>query len=170
MASLSFSQNPSSPASSKIKMPGGPDPKIILRWVGCLGIILAMSLTTMAAAQSPGDQGRINPKMNPADLSSYEKIPLGRLWQNPSEYVGRKIKVEGLYRGWQGQVENPLITRSDWAVEDNSGTIYVTGLPANRLDPRSDLGRSVTIWGTVKVNPKKVPYIAADKVMVQQDN
>ena len=74
--------------------------------------------------------------------------------------------VRGRYLGWRGEIENPRISRSDWAIEDDSGAIYVTGLPAKGLDPVRDIGHRLEVLGIVQVNPKGIPYIRAVRVLV----
>ena len=79
---------------------------------------------------------------------------------------GREVLVRGRYLGWKGEIEHPQITRSDWAIEDDTGAIYVTGLRAKGLDPVRDIGHLLEVLGTVRVNSKGVPYIWAEKVIV----
>ncbi len=100
--------------------------------------------------------------------SSYKKISLGQIWENPTQFLGQKIVVEGHYLGWKGKIKNPSITRSDWAIKDTTGAIYVTGAPAKGLDPMHDIGHPLKVWGTIRVNPEGVPYLAVEKVMVGQ--
>ena len=96
--------------------------------------------------------------------ASYEKIPLQTILQNPASFQHRKVIVVGVFRGWQGKGEHPGITRSDWVLEDASGAMYVAGAPPFGLDPVKDLGRPVTLWGTLKVTGKGIPYLIPDKV------
>ena len=102
---------------------------------------------------------------------SYKKnmeIKIESIWSHPETFQGQKVIVRGRYLGWRGQVEHPLITRSDWAIEDETGTIYVTGSPAKGLDPMHDIGHPLQVMGTVRVNPEGVPYIRAEKVIVEE--
>ncbi len=91
------------------------------------------------------------------------------IWSHPDTFKGRKVLISGTYLGWRGQIEHPLITRSDWAVEDDTGAIYVTGLPAKGLDPIRNIGYPLEVFGTVHVNPKGVPYIVAEKVVLKKE-
>ncbi len=99
------------------------------------------------------------------DYSSYETIALGTIRQNPLNFRHRKVMVAGVFRGWQGKgLEHPGITRSDWVVEDTSGAIYVAGAPPFALDPVKDLGQPITVWGTLELTKKGIPYLVPHKV------
>jgi hypothetical protein len=54
-------------------------------------------------------------------------------------------------------------------VEDDTGAIYVTGLPAKGLDPIRNIGYPLEVFGTVNVNPKGVPYIVAEKIVLKKE-
>lgn len=97
---------------------------------------------------------------------SYQKIKIESIRQHPETFRSREIVVHGTYLGWKGKVDHPQITRSDWAIQDDTGTIYVTGRPAKGLDPYRDIGCRLKLLGTVRVNPKEVLYILAERVIV----
>ena len=97
---------------------------------------------------------------------SYQEIKIESIWRNPEAFRNRKIVVHGTYLGWKGKVDQPQITRSDWAIQDDTGTIYVTGRPAKGLDPYRDIGCQLKLLGTVRVNPKGIPYVRAESVIV----
>jgi len=98
--------------------------------------------------------------------SPFQGIDIGSICRHPGALEGKKVRVRGRYLGWRGEIENPRITRSDWAIEDDSGAIYVTGLPAKGLDPVRDIGHRLEVLGIVQVNPKGIPYIRAARVLV----
>ncbi len=97
----------------------------------------------------------------------HQEIKIESIWRHPESFRGHKVVVHGTYLGWKGRVEHPQITRSDWAVKDDTGAIYVTGKPAKGLDPYRDIGCHLKLLGTVGVNPKGVPYIRAERVIVK---
>jgi len=99
---------------------------------------------------------------------SYGEVKIKWIWSEPETFCGKKVLIRGAYLGWKGEVENPRITRSDWAVEDDTGAIYVTGLPADGLNPIRDIGYSLEILGTVEVNPNGIPYIRAERVIIKK--
>ena len=96
----------------------------------------------------------------------YQEIKIESIWQNPEDFRNRKILVYGTYLGWRGKVDQPQITRSDWAIKDYTGTIYVTGRPAKGMDPYRDIGCRLKLMGTVEVNPKGVPYVRAERIII----
>lgn len=97
---------------------------------------------------------------------SYQEVKIESIWQHPKTFRSQKIVVHGTYLGWKGKVDHPQITRSDWAIQDDTGTIYVTGRPVKGLDPYRDIGCRLKLLGTVRVNPKGVLYILAERVIV----
>ncbi|MDD2901288.1 MAG: hypothetical protein PHU44_02500 [Syntrophales bacterium] len=129
-------------------------------------IILILFLTSDARTENKPFTQLKETGSREVETSSYQKIPINLIWENPTKFVGQKILVEGTYLGWKGKVENPLITRSDWAIQDATGAIYATGAPVKKLNPMRDIGQPLSVWGIVRVNPKGVPYIAVEKAMV----
>ena len=99
---------------------------------------------------------------------SYQEIKIESIWRHPEAFRNRKIVVHGTYLGWKGKVDHPLITRSDWAIQDDTGTIYVTGRLVKGLDPYRDIGCRLKLLGTVGVNPKGVPYVRAERVIINR--
>jgi hypothetical protein len=97
---------------------------------------------------------------------SGQGVKIGHIWEQPGPYEGREVLLRGSYLGWRGRVEHPRITRSDWALQDDTGAIYITGMPAKGLDPTRDIGRILEVHGTVRLNTKSIPYIQADQVIV----
>jgi hypothetical protein len=100
---------------------------------------------------------------------AYPKVAIASIWQNPAAWEGRKIYLEAKFLGWQGGAKHPGITKSDWAIEDGTGAIYVTGRRPPGLDPLADVGRRLQVWGTVKVNPQGIPYIVVARVVVSPE-
>jgi len=103
-------------------------------------------------------------------LSSSEVnvTPIERIWAEKASLENKMVVIHGEYRGWQDDVPNPLITRSDWIVRDHTGAIYVTGKCPERLDPVRDIGTKITVKGVIKVSKDGVPYIKAEEVMVKE--
>lgn len=128
-------------------------------------LLIPTVVLILAASSAPATEPLVTKEL----ATDYEAIPLAAIWKNPHYYINRRIVVTGSYLGWKGQVSHPGITRSDWAVADESGAIYVTGKPADELDPIQDLGCKVKIWGVVQVNPKGIPYIKAHQIQTLPD-
>ena len=85
-------------------------------------------------------------------------VTISKIRSNPSEFLGKKVVIRGVYMGWRGD-ESPPVTRSDWVIDDGTGKIYVTGIIPN-LDPVKDIGKNITVVGYVRVIDGK-PYIEA---------
>lgn len=80
-------------------------------------------------------------------------------------YQGKKIKIVGEYKGWIGKAKNPLITRSDWVIDDGTGAIYVTEMSPGNLDPYENVGTKVEVIGIVQIKDK-IPYIKATFISI----
>jgi hypothetical protein len=89
---------------------------------------------------------------------------------NAGSSVGKVVSISGTYLGWKADSGSPAcrpgppVLRSDWAVSDTTGCIYVTG--QSGLDPTDDYGKSVTVVGTVRITDKGQPYIEAKQVFL----
>jgi len=80
--------------------------------------------------------------------------------QYPLAYTGQKVTLTGQYRGWEYGHGSPPITRSDWVLQDATGSIYVNG--ASKLKHPRDIGKPVQVSGTVRIKGG-VPYIEVPK-------
>ena len=85
---------------------------------------------------------------------------IGSILDNPEKYQGQRVVVSGTYQGMKAEYGSPPVTRSDWVIKDDTGWIYVTGI-IPRLNPYRDIGRSITVYGIVKVTDSGQPYIQA---------
>ena len=96
-------------------------------------------------------------------LSAYPALawssvtPIGAINENPSAYVGKTVTVVGQYRGYEPGHGAPPVTRSDWVIQDSTGSIYVTGNTMGLRYPW-DIGRWVRVTGIVRVKNGQ-PYI-----------
>lgn len=75
----------------------------------------------------------------------------------------RTVQISATYRGWQPNQsdenvkDGPPVTRSDWAICDKTGCIYVTG--GSDLNPERDLGAKVVVTGKLKRTEKGQIYL-----------
>ena len=81
---------------------------------------------------------------------------------NPSGYLGQKVTVNGEYRGWESGHGSPPVMRSDWVLKDSTDSIYITGKTSG-LDVMKDVGKPVTVYGTVRIKGSQV-YLEAETV------
>jgi|LGVF01.1.fsa_nt_gb hypothetical protein len=143
--------------------------KMILRFQWFFFAILFFSIFSLEGFTDEVNRGAHAQSCNNSKTPLHIEIKIKLIWSHPDTFKGRKVLISGTYLGWRGQIEHPLITRSDWAVEDDTGAIYVTGLPAKGLDPIRNIGYPLEVFGTVHVNPKGVPYIVAEKVVLKKE-
>jgi len=101
-----------------------------------------------------------------------EPIPVKveQLTNNPPDWVNKKVIVTGEYTGWRpdpfdaATSSGPPVTRSDWTVHDDTGSIYcVAGSTRDRspisLRPYEDWGRRIQVTGIVQLAERGFPYL-----------
>jgi len=96
-------------------------------------------------------------------VTGREELTIADIISEPAEYEGKTVTVSGEYRGWEAGHGSPPVTRSDWVVKDNTGSIYVTGKVSPGLDPYDDRGKQITVSGIVRVKDGQA-YIEAETV------
>ncbi|MCL5102914.1 MAG: BsuPI-related putative proteinase inhibitor [Armatimonadetes bacterium] len=88
------------------------------------------------------------------------------------ELSGRRVQISASYRGFQPNAgdpntkDGPPVTRSDWAICDSTGCMYVNG-PID-LDPANDTGKRVNVVGKVRKTPKGQVYLVLESVTVER--
>ena len=95
-----------------------------------------------------------------AACATGEQISIADITSNPAEYEGETVTLSGEYRGWEGGHGSPPVTRSDWVLKDETGSIYVTGKVSPGLDPVEDIGKKITVCGIVRLKDNQA-YIEA---------
>ena len=93
------------------------------------------------------------------------------LIENKNIYLNEKVKIVGIFKGWNGNYGNPPVTRSDWIIEDSSNGIYVLGAFPWGLHPGSkeDLGTEILLEGIFKKtldNGVNSYYIESNKTTI----
>lgn len=76
--------------------------------------------------------------------------------------IGKRVRILGTYKGYSPTLDantknGPPVSRSDWAVCDSTGCMYVVGSIA--LDPAKDSGTNVTLVGAVKKTSQGQVYL-----------
>jgi len=84
--------------------------------------------------------------------------------RNVKDYLGKKILIYGEFRGWEGGVGPPPVTRSDWVVKDETGAIYVLGAPP--FKPIEDKGKKIVVIGVLRISQSNIPYI--EPILVEE--
>jgi len=84
--------------------------------------------------------------------------------------IGKQVSIDATYRGFRADPESPAckpgppVTRSDWAIQDKTGCIFVTG--QTTLDPVNDIGKPVRVLGVVRKTDKGQPYLELRSVTI----
>lgn len=92
--------------------------------------------------------------------------------ENVDRSLGKLVQLTGTFRGWKPDPDAPAckpgppVKRSDWAISDRTGCIFVTG--PSGLDPTDDVGKRITVVGTVRKTAKGQPYIEAQSVTLAE--
>lgn len=82
---------------------------------------------------------------------------IGEVTKGIKDNLGKKVLISGEFRGWEGSLGPPPVTRSDWIVKDETGYIYVLGAPP--LNPIEDKGKRILVIGVLRVSKSNIPYI-----------
>jgi hypothetical protein len=91
------------------------------------------------------------------------------LMASPRSYINKEITLEGLYRARLAERGDPLVeggpptSRSDWILQDTTGSIYVAGSGALILSD-GDINQRVRVKGLVRMNPEGRLYLRAFEV------
>ncbi len=107
----------------------------------------ASARATVRIESRPGGGlgGRAGLPHRPGRDGDSPSIRLGDLFDDGRSYLGKRITLRGAYRGWRGGQGGPPVKRSDWVLEGDGRTIYVSG-PMPEAGP----GDAVTVTGTVR--------------------
>jgi len=112
-----------------------------------------------------GPRGEKNLPLAPEEKETVAPLTIGKITADPSAFEGKKIVLEGRFRGWNGKCESSRpLTRSDWILEDETGCIYVTGKVQSSLSPMAPKGERISVSGTVKTGPSGKPLVRAEAV------
>jgi hypothetical protein len=116
----------------------------------------------------------LTPSPSPSPPEWEGVVLIGEILAQPKEYLGRQVTLTAYYRGWDlfGEAgSGPPLTRSDVAVADATGGIYVVpagegafaGLP--RLAPfdRASTEVLLRLSGKVQANAAGQPYVLVSK-------
>ncbi len=129
---------------------------------------VALMVLVLSPSCGPGLPPGASPTARPSLWEG--AIPIGEILAHPEAYLGREIVIVAYYRGWDlfGEVgHGPPLTRSDVAVADATGAIYIApagpealpwGPSLRPFDPAST-GILLRLRGTVERTPAGVLYL-----------
>ena len=98
------------------------------------------------------------------------QMTIGSIVSNVDTALGQMVQISGTFLGWRPDPyapackQGPPVTRSDWAISDQTGCIFVTG--RSGLDPTDDYGKNITVSGIVRKTERGQPYIEARTVIL----
>lgn len=87
-----------------------------------------------------------------------------------SEIPDSRVSIDATYKGWSpnpndpNTKDGPPVTRSDWAICDATGCMYVVG--AISLSPSKDVGAQVSVVGKLKKTEKGQVYLILESATV----
>jgi len=81
--------------------------------------------------------------------------------------LNKEVTLEGHYRG--ERVLGRGASRRFWVLEDESGSILVSGTGRANLEPGRDMDARVRVQGLVKLTPEGLVYIHAWSVSRLED-
>ena len=76
---------------------------------------------------------------------------------------GKKVTISAVFKGWSPNLndantnDGPPVTRSDWAICDETGCMYVVG--KTDLDPTKDSGKKIIVIGKLAKTSKGQVYM-----------
>ena len=142
--------------------------KIILQLMVCFAsVILGVSCSVVnLPVTSPTNA----PKDTPTTSTPLDPILtnlIGDLRKSTNR-AGERVEIVGYFRGWDLLDEvgsSSPVTRSDWVITDNNGSIYVTGLLPENLDPSSleQVQQVIRLVATIQVKGDQV-YLEAQSI------
>lgn len=133
---------------------------------GTLVFITTVILLCATPLLAMGPRGEKNLPPSPERKQLDDRLTIGKVIEDPSNYEGKEIVLEGIFRGWNGKCESSRpMTRSDWILEDETGCIYITGKIPPHLSPLAPKGERITVSGTVQAGPSGMPLVRAETVL-----
>jgi len=138
---------------------------------GAVTYIPVSLLRTALGAELKWDNGEKTLYINTPPEREPVAVKISQLTNNPPDWVNKKVIVTGEYTGWHpsrfdpATSHGPPVTRSDWTIHDDTGSIYCSArqphegsLPIS-LRPYEDWGRRIQVAGVVRLAPRGFPYL-----------
>jgi putative hemolysin len=103
----------------------------------------------------------------PADITSIFTNVVGKIINQPNDYIGQEVSVTGFFRGWDllGETGNsPPVTRSDWVIKDGSGAMYIASeesveIPFNPSSQENTV-KILKVVGVVTLSDSGKPFLS----------
>ena len=140
---------------------------LLLLMVGFASVILGVSCSAVnSPISNPTNTIIASPITTPPNNPILTSL-VGNILKSPDR-ADERVEIVGYFRGWDLLDEvgsSAQVTRSDWVITDNSGSIYVTGLMPENLDPSSleQVQQVVRLVATIQVKGDQV-YLEAQSI------
>lgn len=91
---------------------------------------------------------------------------------NFTALAGKRVLISAVYRASSPDPNDPNtrngppVTRSDWAIRDATGCMYVVGMV--KLDPTKDTGARITVVGKLQKTAKGQVYMILESATVEK--
>jgi hypothetical protein len=124
---------------------------------------------TVAGWLTATGQSSITESTSEIDVQDAQGPYVDDLIASPRSYVNKEITLEGLYRAHLAERGEPLVqngpptSRSDWILQDTTGSIYVAGTGGNLFND-SDINKRVRVKGLLRRTPEGALYLRAWEV------
>ncbi|MBI2413698.1 MAG: hypothetical protein HYV24_10885 [Deltaproteobacteria bacterium] len=116
---------------------------------GVAALLLALALSGYLASGGFAGEG------------AEEFTETASILKDPVSFEGREVLLKGRFRGWKARCAGSSpATRSDWALEDDTACIYVSGRVPRGLSSLKPKGELVIVKGIARAG-KKGAYIEA---------
>lgn len=118
------------------------------------GRVAAAFLTALAIFCCPASVGC-------AGERAEEFTGTASILKDPVSFEGREVLLKGRFKGWKARCPGSSpATRSDWAIEDDTACVYVSGRAPRGLSPLRPKGELVIVRGVARAG-KKGAYVEA---------
>ena len=139
--------------------------RILAGTITSVMFIMLAGVTVFAmgkGGQKPVEQGTV---AAPAPQASAQgKTAIRDILSDPMRFNSSDVLVQGNFKGWNGTCPlSSMLTRSDWAIEDETGCIYITGAVPAGLSPMQPHNELIKVVGRVMVNDTGRPIIKVSR-------
>lgn len=118
---------------------------------GVAAFLLALALSGFLASGGFAGEG--------AEVTEFAEA--ASILKDPLSFEGREVLLKGRFKGWKAKCAGSSpATRSDWALEDDTACIYVSGRVPGGLSSLRPKGELVIVKGIARAG-KKGAYIEA---------
>ena len=138
---------------------------------GAVTYIPASLLRTALGAELKWDNEEKALYIDAPPVNEPGPVKIEQITNNPPDWVNKKVVVSGEYTGWSpspldpATSHGPPVTRSDWTIHDDTGSIYCSArqpsegsLPIS-LRPYEDWGRRIQVTGVVRLAQRGFSYL-----------